>query len=384
MGEEIVYLDHAAATPLDSQVVAVMQPYFTEVFYNPSASYEGGRMAKVALETARRDCAAILGAKSDEIIFTAGATESVAMALRGVLQSGGHAVIGATEHAAVRAAVEEFPHDFAASDQRGVITPEAVKSALRDDTIVVSVALADSEFGTVQSLRDIAAVLELVRDERRTAGNSTPLWLHCDASQAATSLDLKVSRLGVDMLTLNAAKCYGPKQTGLLWMKPAIILAPFLGGGGQERGLRSGTENVAAAVGFARALQLAQANRHAENERLSLLRTILSDELTNSIVGLVIDGNLKKHLPGHLHIHVPGLDAERVVFHLDSKGVYVATGAACAANKATRSPALEAVGMTPEEADGSLRFTLGKLNDEAQIRRVVPVIVNAIQTERLL
>lgn len=384
MGEEIIYLDHAAATPLDSRVVAAMQPYFTEVFYNPSASYTGGRAAKLVLETARRDCAAVLGAKADEIIFTAGATESVAMALRGILIGGGHAVIGATEHAAVRAAVKEFPHSFAAADIRGVISPEAVREALTDTTVVVSVALADSEFGTVQPLRDIASVLESVRSERRTAGNTTPLWLHSDASQAAISLDLKVSRLGVDMLTLNAAKCYGPKQMGLLWTKPAVVLAPFLGGGGQERGLRSGTENVAAAVGFARALELVQKGRQTENERLLSLRAVLAYELTNNIENLVIDGNPKKHLAGHLHIHIAGLDAERVIFHLDNVGVYAATGAACAANKATRSPALEAVGMSSEEADGSLRFTLGKLNNEDQIRRVIPLIITAIQTERQL
>ncbi len=379
-----VYLDHAAATPLDERVFLAMQPYFSEVFYNPSSSYEGGRVARKALEDAREDIALILGAKSSEIIFSAGATESINLALGGLLQQGGHAVIGATEHAAVRETVSAFPHSIAKSDNTGLVTPEAVKSEIRDDTIVVSIAMADNEFGTIQPLSDIAMMLDGVRAQRLNEGNKTPLYLHSDGSQGAGALDLKVSRLKIDMLTLNAAKCYGPKQVGLLWMKSSVRLKPLVLGGNQERGLRSGTENIAGAVGFAKALELAQKTRHQENDRLAILRDYLVRVLVEKVDGLVVDGNAKKHLPGHLHIHLAGLDAERVVFHLDNKSVYVATGAACAANKSARSPALEAIGMTPTQADGSLRLTLGKLNDETEIRAIAPIIAEAINLERLL
>lgn len=384
MGEHIYYLDHAAATPCDPRVVQVMQPYLTEVFYNPSASYGGGREARKALETARDDIALTLGAKADDIIFTAGATESINLAISGVAGSGGHIVVGGVEHAAVRGAAERYPHTVTAVDKRGVVTPEAVQNALTDETVLVSVALADSEFGTIQPIADIARLLEKVREDRRSRGVVTPLYFHSDGSQGALSLDCKVSRLGVDMLTLNAAKCYGPKQVGLLWVKPQVRLNPVLYGGGQERALRSGTENVAGAVGFAAALRLAQNARHAENTRLAAMSEQLVELLVTQVPDLVVDGYPKRHLPGHIHIHVSGLDAERVVFHLDNEGIYIATGAACAANKATRSPSLEAVGLRPEEADGSLRITLGHLNNAEDIPYIAERIANAIQTERKL
>ena len=384
MGDAILYLDHAAATPLDERVFSAMQPYLTDVFYNPSSSYEGGRRARLALETARESIAGLLGAKAHDIIFTAGATESINLALTGVLQNGGHAVVGATEHAAVRATAAAYPHDFAIADARGIVAPEAVRAVLRDDTVVVSVALADSEFGTVQPVRAIAALIEAERVRRREAGNQTPLYFHTDGSQAASALDLKVSRLGVDMLTLSAAKCYGPKQVGLLWCKPSVKLSPLLHGGGQERGLRSGTENIAGAVGFASALEFVQKGRHVENERLSAIKRALIAQLEARVPDVMIDGHASRCLPGHLHIHVAGLDAERVVFRLDMQGVYVATGAACAANKATRSPALTAVGLTPEEADGSLRISLGHLTTSADMPHIADVLISAIEAERVL
>lgn len=384
MGKKVYYLDHAAATPLDERVFLAMQPYLKDEFYNPASSYEGGRRARTALETARTNIAGLLGAKPADIIFTAGATESIHIAIDGVLSTGGHAVIGATEHAAVRSAVERYPHSVAAADKRGLVTAEAVTVAVQDDTVLVSVALADSEVGTVQPLAEIARALEIIRQKRRETGNPAPLYLHSDGSQAANTMDLKVSRLGADMLSLNAAKCYGPKQVGLLWLKPSVQLKPFMTGGGQERGLRSGTENVAGAVGFSMALELAQKGAHSEGARLRELRNDLIERLQSALPELKIDGHPKRFLPGHIHIHLAGLDAERVIFHLDNDGVYIATGAACAANKDTRSPALSAIGLTPEEADGSLRITLGHLNEAADMPQVAEKIINAIGVERNL
>lgn len=382
MGERIYYLDHAAATPCDPRVVSAMEPYFTDMFYNPSASYAGGRQAKVALETARERAGLVLGAKANDILFTAGATESINLAILGAVPAEGHVVISGVEHPAVREVARQRTCALARVDSRGLVTSGSVKEVLTDETMLVSVALADNEFGTVQPIADIARMLEAVREERRAQGNTTPLYFHADGSQAALSLDIKVSRLGVDMLTLNAGKSYGPKQVGLLWVKPHIRLSPLVYGGGQERSLRSGTENVPGAVGFALALELAQQQRHEENNRLRAMRTKLIARLEEKLPDMVVDGHPKRHLPGHIHIHIAGLDAERVVFHLDNEGIYIATGAACAANKATRSPILEAVGLSPEEADGSLRITLGHLNTEEDIPYIAEHLIAAIDAER--
>ena len=379
-----IYLDHAAATPLDERVFRAMEPYFSEQFYNPSAAYTLARNVRAALDEARHQLAISLGGKRDEIILTAGATESIHLAFRGLLTPNDHVVIGATEHPAVRELAQLYTHTEALSDSNGIIRPQAVVNAINDSTKLVSITAADSELGTIQSLAKIAEELQKIRQDRRTRGINQPLFFHSDASQAAGVIDLHVSRLGVDMLTLNAGKCYGPKQVGLLWAASHVSLRPLIVGGGQERGLRSGTENVAGAVGFATALVHAQKHRHGETERLRELRDLLQSQLTLALPDLHVNGSPKKHLPGHLHISLDGLDAERVVFNLDAKGVMVATGAACAANKGTRSSVLVAVGMNESLADGSLRLSLGKLNDIESVTRAASLIIDAISEERVL
>lgn len=379
-----IYLDYAAATPLDERVFRAMQPYFAEHFYNPSAAYSAARQVRVALDDARHTLAIEIGGKRDEVVLTAGATESVNLAFRGILAEGDHVVIGATEHPAVRAVASQFNVSTAASDAKGVVSPEAVAACITDATRLVSITAADSELGTLQPLSKIAQVIERIRHDRRERGITTPLLLHSDASQAAGVIDLHVARLGVDLLTLNAAKCYGPKQVGLLWTASHVALKPLIYGGGQERGLRSGTENVAGAIGFAMALHLAQKRRHSDGERMRALRDRLQTKLCAALPELVVNGSKKKRLPGHLNVSLDGLDAERVVFHLDSLGVQVATGAACAANKGTRSAVLEAVGMSETLADGSLRFSLGRHTTDEEIDRAAPLIIEAIKTEAAL
>lgn len=380
--EQPLYLDHAAATPLDKRVFAVMEPYLSEKFYNPSAAYQASRQVKAEYEDARHRLAIAIGGAKEEIILTAGATESIAIAFHGVLHGDGHVVIGATEHAAVRGAAKQYEHSIAVSDSKGIITPEAVKAAITPQTRLVSVTLADNELGTVQKLRDIAAIIDHARSVRAIRGERTPIYLHSDASQGAGALDINVARLGVDLLTLNAGKIYGPKQVGLLWARSGIVLEPLIRGGGQERGVRAGTENVAGAIGFAMALEIAQGGRHSENERLSGLREKLLSGLRAGLPDLVVNGHAKRHLPGHLNISIPGVDAERVVFALDSRGALVATGAACAANKGTRSRVLEAIGLDDQTADGSLRISLGRLNTVEQIEQVIPIIIETIDRER--
>ena len=208
-----------------------------------------------------------------------------------------------------------------------------------------------------------------------------PIHLHCDASQGVGLLNTHVARLGVDMLTLNAGKIYGPKQVGLLWLKSTVLLDPLIVGGGQERGLRSGTENVAGTIGFARALELATEHRNQEAQRLSRLRDMMQARLSEAYPEAVFVGHAKRRLPNYLHIAWPGLDAERLVFGLESRGVLVATGSACAANHALRSHVLTAIGLDPVVADGSLRLTLGRLSHEQNIARAAKIIIEVVCQE---
>lgn len=379
MIEELLYLDHAAATPLDARVLRVMQPYFSELFFNPSSPYAPALTVRHDYEAAKQIIAQTIGVKGDELVMTAGATESINLAFNSI---GGHVVTANIEHHAVLAAAKRSEHTIIACDNQGIVTADIVRAAIRPDTRLVSIALANNELGTVQPLRDIATVISDEREKRRAAGNTTPIYLHSDASQGAGQLDIHVSRLGVDLLTLNAGKVYGPKQVGLLWASSYVTLNPQIVGGGQERGLRSGTENVAGVIGFAKAMELADAHRKYEADRLRVLRDGLQDKLTAAFEDAVISGSQKRRLPSHLHISFPGLDAERLVFALEMRGVMVATGSACAANKGTRSHVLTAINLPPEVADGSLRLTLGHLSTEETIARAGDIIIEEIAREQ--
>lgn len=378
MSEQVIYLDHAAATPLEPKVLAAMQPYFSDDFYNPSSPYAPAIVVRRAYEAAKDSIARAIGAKGDEIVITAGATESINLAFHSI---GGHIVTANIEHHAVIEAAKLFEHTFVAADERGMVTPDVVKAAIRPETRLVSVALANNELGTIQPLRDIAEVVRRERDARLKRGDHTPIYLHSDASQGVGQLDVNVARLGLDLLTLNAAKVYGPKQVGLLWSATHVVLQPQVVGGGQERGIRSGTENVAGTVGFAKALELATEHRRYEADRLAKLRDGLEKKLMSAFPKAVLSGHRKHRLAGHLHISFPNLDAERVLFALESRGVLVATGSACAANKGTRSHVLTAIGLAPNIADGSLRMTLGHLSNEENIQLASTYIVEEVTKE---
>lgn len=379
MSEELFYLDHAAATPLDERVFRVMQPYFTEQFFNPSSPYAPALKVRRDYEAAKQVIATTIGVKGDELVMTAGATESINLAFNSV---GGHVITANIEHHAVLAAARRYDHTIITSDEKGLVSPDSVRLAIRPDTRLVSIALANNELGTVQPLRDIASIIHAEREKRRQSGDVTPIYLHTDASQGAGQIDIHVSRLGVDLLTLNAGKVYGPKQVGLLWASSHVTLNPQIVGGGQERGLRSGTENVAGVVGFAKAMELADGHRKYESERLRTLRDGLQHKLVSIFSTAIVSGSQKRRLPGHLHISFPGLDAERLVFALEMRGVMVATGSACAANKGTRSHVLTAINLPPEVADGSLRLTLGHLSTDATIAKAAEIIIEEITREQ--
>lgn len=378
MNEEIIYLDHAAATPVDSKVLAAMQPFFSDAFYNPSAPYAPAVKVRREYEAAKQGIARAIGTKADDLVMTAGATESINLAFASV---SGHVVTSTIEHHAVLAAAHLHDATFVTPDDKGIVSAQKIKEAITPTTQLVSIALANNELGTIQPLRDIAEVVKHERERRLANGDHTPIYLHSDASQGVGQLDVNVARLGIDLLTLNAAKVYGPKQVGLLWAAPSVVLAPTIVGGGQERGLRSGTENVAGVIGFAKAMELASAHRKFETERLQKLRDTLQRTLTEAFPEAVISGNQKHRLAGHLHISFPNLDAERVLFALEMRGVLVATGSACAANKGTRSHVLTAIGLAPEVADGSFRLTLGHLSNEENIPRATTAIIEEVTKE---
>ena len=378
MSSDFIYLDHAAATPMDSKVLTAMQPYFSELFYNPSSPYSPAIDVRHAYEEAKHQLAQSIGAKPDELVMTAGATESINLAFGSV---SGHVVTANIEHHAVLAAAEKRDRTVVSSDARGFISAESVKAAIKETTQLVSIALANNELGTIQPLRDIAQVVKQEREARLGRGDTTPIYLHTDASQGVGQIDINVARMGVDMLTLNAAKIYGPKQVGLLWAGSGVRLSPQIVGGGQERGIRSGTENVAGVIGFAKALTLASEHRRFESDRLAALRDNLQSRLLTTFPEAIVSGHPKHRLSGHLHISFPYLDAERIVFALENRRVLVATGSACAANFGTRSHVLTAIGLAPEVADGSLRLTLGHLSTEENTNEAAHIIIEEIIRE---
>ncbi len=373
-----IYLDHAAATPLSDAVLEVMRPYFSDAFYNPSSPYAPAVAVRREYEDAKARLAACIGARPAEIIMTAGATESINLALGG---HDGHTVTSEIEHESVLAAARRSEHTLVSVSAKGCVDPDDIKKAIRPNTTLVSIALANGEIGTIQPLGDIAAMIHEERMKRASEGNTTPIYFHSDASQGAGLLDIHAARLGVDMLTLNAGKVYGPKQVGLLFVERSVRLQPQIVGGGQERGLRSGTENVAGTIGFAVALELAEKKRKEESARLAKLRDTLEQQLLLAIPQAVVSGDSRHRLASHLHISFPGVDGERLVFLLEAKGVLVATGSACAANKGTRSHVLTAIGLAPEVADGSLRLSLGRLSSKENIEKAAHSIIEAVRRE---
>ena len=380
MERELYYLDHAAATPVDRVVLDAMLPYMSDKFYNPSSSYSLAVEVKRDYHRAKEQIARSIGVRGDEIVMTAGATESINIAMSAV--GDGVVAVGATEHAAVIESARRQNGIIIPSDKKGRITADAVSRALHPDITLISVGLVNNELGVIQPIDDIMQVVEQERTRRQEVGDVLPLYVHCDASQALALIDVKPKRMGIDLLTLSAAKVYGPKQVGLLWVRPGVSLTPTIAGGGQEMGLRSGTENVAGVIGFAEAVELAMKRRNTEVKRLRVMRDYIQNELESNFPDMVVSSDKKKGLASFLHVSFPGIDAERLIFMLENQGVMVATGSACAANKDTRSHVLEAIGMSDDLISGSLRISLGRLSSEPNIKRATELLVNAIKSEK--
>lgn len=377
-----IYLDYAAATALDSKVLAVMQPFLTDQFYNPSAIYLSAKAVRAELEAARAKVAACLGARSAEIVFTAGGTEANNLAIHGVMANYPEATVltSSIEHESVLKPAEKYKHQQLAVNPKGLVDLDKLKKALTDGVVLVSIMFVNNEVGSVQPLRDIANIIAEVRKDRRRRGVELPILLHSDACQAANYFDLKVAtRFGIDLMTINSGKIYGPKQCGALLVKAGLNLQPLISGGGQEWGLRSGTENVAACVGLAAALEIAQAKRVSESERVAALRDKLQAGLLADNPDIVVNGPSKNRSPNNLHLTFPGVDNERLIMQLDEFGVQVAAGSACSASSEQPSHVLAAIGLSDEAAQASLRLTLGRQTTSADISKVITSFKKALE-----
>jgi len=378
----MIYLDHAAATPLDPAVLNAMQPYLSDRFYNPSATYLPAQEVRAVLNEARGRVAHWLGARPTEVIFTAGGTEANNLAIQGVLRKFPNCsvLVSSIEHDSVLKTAEKFNCSVALVTEQGRVELEKLRAQITDETVLVSIMYANNEVGTIQPIRDVADIVREIRENRRKAGNVTPLYLHTDACQAVNYLDLQAARLGVDMMTLNGGKIYGPKQSGILYVASYVELEPLIYGGGQERGLRSGTENVAGAVGFAAALNAAQSIRKEETYRLSELQHYAYKQILEKLRSVVVNGDTKHRLPNNLHITLPGTDNERVLLQLESAGILTAAGSACSASSDTPSHVLRAMGIADKDARSSLRITMGRSTTQQDIDALVKALETIVAT----
>lgn len=372
------YFDHAATTPLDPQVFAAMTPYLRDEFYNPSALYAPARTVRNALEEARHDVAKVLGAKPAEITFTSGGTEGNNLLIQGVLNAhpAGNIVVSSIEHDSVLAPARNYNYRLCDVSSDGLVVLKSLRETIDENTVLVSIMYANNEVGSIQPIREISQLLQSIKAERKKSGNRKPLYFHTDACQAANYLDLHVARLGVDAMTLNGSKIYGPKGSGILYVKAGVELKPLLVGGGQESGLRSGTENVPGCIGFAQALVMARELRETESRRLTELRELFISKLAAGAPQCSVNGSRKHRLANNIHITIPGKDAETLIIQLEGKAMLCAAGSACSASSQEPSHVLMAMGLGESDARSSLRITLGRSTDE----QAVIDLVNAIAT----
>ncbi|MGC8960150.1 MAG: cysteine desulfurase NifS [Chloroflexia bacterium] len=381
MGETI-YLDHAATTPLDPRVLEAMLPYLTERFGNPSSIHRLGREARRALDEARQSVAEVLNASPQEIIFTSSGTEADNLALQGVAQAlrlagkGSHIITSAIEHHAVLHTCDALERSgFQVTrlpvDGHGLVHPEVLAEAIRPDTVLVSIMYANNEVGTVEPIPELA-------EEAHRRG----VYFHTDAVQAGGALPLDVEALGVDLLSLSAHKFYGPRGIGVLYVRRGVPLLPQIHGGGQERGRRAGTENVAGIVGLAAALRLAQAERGAYNAHCIRLRDRLIAGLLERVPRARLNGHPTRRLPNNVHFCFEHVDGESLLVRLDQQGICASGGSACTAGALEPSHVLVAMGVPPEMARGALRLTVGRQNTPEQIERVLELLPPIIEALR--
>jgi len=383
--KHIVYMDHAATTPVDPRVVEAMLPYFTEKFGNASSIYSLGREARQAIEEARRTVAEILHAKPEEIIFTSCGSESDNLAIRGVAFAqrhrgkGNHIITSPIEHHAVGHTVEQlekyfgFEVTYVPVDKYGVVDPDDVGRAIRDDTILITIMYANNEVGTIEPIAEIGKIA-------RKKG----IPFHTDAVQAAGALSLNVDELNVDLMSLSGHKFYAPKGIGILYVRKGTPLLPMQTGGGHEQNRRAGTENVPYIVGIATALKIAYEEFESNNSHVKRLRDKLIQGILERIPDVYLTGHPTNRLPNNASFVFKNAEGESILLGLDLKGVCASSGSACTSGSLEPSHVLLAMGIPPEDAHGSVRLTLGRDNTEEDVDYVLEVLPPIVQRLRAM
>lgn len=377
----MIYLDHAATTGVAKEVVEAMLPYFTEQYGNPSTLYSLGSQGKKAVNTAKRTIAGMLGAKMEEIYFTSGGTESDNWAIKGVAEGykdkGKHIITTRVEHHAVLHTCEYLEKQgyqvtYLEVDQDGLISLEELEKAIKSDTILISIMFANNEIGTIQPVAEIGRIAK-----------EKGILFHTDAVQAFGPLDISVEELGIDLFSASGHKINGPKGIGFLYVRSGVKLPSFIHGGAQERGRRAGTENVPAIVGLAKAAELVAAGRAEAVAKERELRDYLMKRLLEEIPDCRINGCVgEKRLPGNVNVSFPGIEGESLLIMLDMKGICASSGSACTAGATEPSHVLRAIGLTPAEANGSLRLTLSKENIRGELDITVAAIKEIVERLR--
>ncbi|MDR3222325.1 MAG: cysteine desulfurase [Methanobrevibacter sp.] len=376
-----MYMDHAATTPVREEVVKEMELYFTQYFGNPSTIYKVGREAKKGMEEAREKVADLIGAKVDEVIFTNGGTESDNMAIKGIAfknkDKGNHIITSQIEHPAV---IETcaflkklgFEITYLPVYKEGVVRVDDLKKAITDKTILITIMHVNSEIGTIQPIKEIG---EIAKEKGIT--------FHTDAIQSVGKIPINVHELNVDLLSISSHKIYGPKGVGALYVREKIKLEPFIHGGGQEKNLNSGTENVPGMVGLGKAAEIAKKELDSNMKHLSNLK----EKLINGILDIeeaYLNGDIGRMVPGTANFHFVGIEGESLVLLLDGNGIATATGSACSSKKLKASPVLKAIGLDVVKSHGSLRITLGPENTEEEVEKVIEIIKTSVERLRAM
>jgi len=387
MSSRRIYLDHSATTPVDPQVLQAMLPYFGDNFGNASSVHGYGQQARAAVDRARRQVASLIGAKQNEVVFVSGGTEANNLALRGITQvavsTPKHIITSAIEHPSVRGVADSLEKrgwevTRLPVYRDGIVQLTDFRSALRDDTTLVTVMMANNEIGTIQPIREIGKGVQAARERGQK------IWFHTDAVQAAGRVPIDVEDLGVDLLTLSGHKLYGPKGIGALYVRRGVRLAPQTVGGHQERERRAGTENVAAIVGFGAAAKLAAEEMESRKAHDIALRDAFEHEVINSIDDIDLNGHRENRLPHLSNISFHFIEGEGLLINLDLQGVAVSTGSACSSGTLEPSPVIRALGRSIEDARGSIRFSFGKGNTIEDVDYTVAVLRDAVARLREL
>ena len=383
-----IYLDHSATTPVDSRVAAAMARTLTENYGNPSSVHGFGQQARAAVDRARREVAALIGAKQNEIVFTSGGTEANNLAIRGLCEmasaQGRHIVTSAIEHPSVRGVCDSLEKRGWEVTRlpvydNGIVRVEDVRGALRDDTVLVTLMWANNEIGTIQPVREVGSLIR----ERRAQGQRN-LWFHTDAVQAAGRLSIDVDDAGCDLLSMSAHKLYAPKGVGALYVRRGVRLAVQNVGGHQERERRAGTENVAGIAAFGEAARLAREEMHERVAHDSALRDRFERRVRETISDVVMNGDREQRLSHLSNISFRFIEGEGLLINLDLEGVAVSTGSACSSGTLEPSPVIRALGVDDEIARGSIRFGFGKDNTDTDVDYVVEVLAGAVERLRAL